>query len=964
MGQFKRILTALLALSLFSGICQFAYAKEGDTGETTESVMEEFVDESENAEENEEDRKAEEYDEAVDITLYEASVIASESQDGNPAVQAIDGSVKTKWAAEGPGQWLRIRLDRETEITSVGISFTSGDVRLYQFELQTSLDAENWTTVYSGTNSGTTADIEIFDLVPTRANYFRFLGGGSNVNMWNNINEITGLKPKEITYRLNIDGIKTGYKHETTADNGTYFIPLLEATADMEKTLTCTWDEVLQKAVIKTETQTMTVDFKNKSAVIDGRNIPDGSLVKLADDGEPLIPYTFLGELDAATAKYSGEDKTVYVTTDYYDRILAAYAKIDNEFLSAMDWLVGLYDPETGGFYNTTSGAKHEGYYPSIEATGFFCAMCSKTESGAIAAMPDEFRQKLINFFQSRQDPETGWFIEEYPKAPSYNDRDKMRVHEQAVDKLKQLGSKPLYPLPEERISAVTIGETVKSSKANIILTEPEPTAAPIKKEKVSELAVKNETEKTKQSSSSDFTNNTDVSLPSGVPEYCITVNSFIENMASRNWDSDSWTAGDKAYEDMSYVEMLPESVRQYYIDAALEWLDERQDPETGYWSANGSINFNDVSGAFKVCRIYNRYGLCPPRPMTIAETVLKTLRQGYNANAACYVRNPISIFEILVKYDAEVKAMIRENECEIVELYSKYIHDMFTKDGAAATKAMNAVGKFGGLLTGGTGAEGDMDGMQQMWLARSYLAQVFGRTLSNDFLAEYYDEFWNKLLTKEPIVKEEYDAKPGVVFEEDFDEINEISELTDNSWGFMSFNNYIKSRGANNNYLLVDDRIIADVEGCCGYFPRVSSGTVECEIMFNRKDKYTAKNDDCCYTYFRLYADSGNAIELHAVDSGSDRMELAVAYMVGETKAYKKFTTITRGEWVKLKIDFTFNDDGTAKVQYYVNGKPYKIVNDMLTRTMYSYITGVGLYSSALRVSQLAIDNIKVTSR
>ena len=962
MKRFEKILAILLALVILSGICQIAYAEESGATETAQTFTEEVVDDTENT--VEEERKSEEYDETVDMTLYESSVIASESQDGNPAVQAMDGSLATKWAAEGPGQWLRIRLEQETELKSVGLSFTSGDTRLYQFELQTSVDGENWTTVYSGTNSKTTAGIEIYELTPTRANYFRFLGNGSDVNMWNNINEITGLKPKMIEYRLTVDGIKTGYKHETTAGEGTYFIPLIETALDMEKELTCDWDKDLQKALIKTETQTMTIDFHNKTAVMDGRNIPDGSLVKIAEDGEPLIPYTLFGELDAVTVKYSSEEKTVYITTDYYDKILTAYETIDNEFLNVMDWLVGLYDPETGGFYNTTSGAKHEGYYPSIEATGFFYAMCSKSESGAVAAMPDEFKHKLISFFQSRQDPETGWFTEEYPKAPSYSDRDKMRVHEQAVDKLKQLGSKPLYPLPGEQNSVVEAGEkTVRRGKANIILTNPEPSSTPLKESAVLRNEAKNENSKSDKSYSSGFTKNTVVNLPSGVPEYCMTVNAFIENMASRNWDTDTWSAGDKAYEDLSYVEMLPADVRQYYIDAALEWLNERQDPETGYWAADGSINFNDVSGAFKVCRIYNRYGLCPPNAMTIADTVLKTLRQGYNANSACYVRNPISIFEILIKYDPEVKRMIRENECEIVELYSKYIHDMFTKDGAAATKLMNAVGKFGGLLTGTTGAEGDMDGMQQMWLARSYLAQVFGRALSNDLLAEHYDEFWNKLMTKEPIVKEPYDAKQGVVFEENFDKINDISELSSKSWGFMSFNNYLKSRSVGNNYLLIDDRIIADVEGCCGYFPRVKNGTVECDIMFNRKDKYVSKGDDCSYTYFRLYSDEANSVELHAVDNGTDRLELAVACMVNGTKVYKKFTTVTRGEWVKLKIDFSFNGDGTAKVRYYVNGKLYNMVNDMLTRTGYSYITGVGLYSSALRVSQLAIDNIKVTA-
>ena len=88
-----------------------------------------------------------------DLSIYESSVTASDSESGNGPTNAIDGDLGTKWAAEGSGQWFQIRLEEETVVEKIGISFTNGHLRVYSFRIDVSLDGNEWTTVFSGKSS-------------------------------------------------------------------------------------------------------------------------------------------------------------------------------------------------------------------------------------------------------------------------------------------------------------------------------------------------------------------------------------------------------------------------------------------------------------------------------------------------------------------------------------------------------------------------------------------------------------------------------------------------------------------------------------------------------------------------------------------------------------------------------------------------------------------------------------------
>src|SRR5688572_7103651 len=90
---------------------------------------------------------------AQTVRLAVNSVSAS-ADDGNVAANTVDGSLSTRWSAQGDGQWIRFELAMSRTIGSVKIAWHNGDLRRAIFDLQTSADGTSWTTVFSGQSSG------------------------------------------------------------------------------------------------------------------------------------------------------------------------------------------------------------------------------------------------------------------------------------------------------------------------------------------------------------------------------------------------------------------------------------------------------------------------------------------------------------------------------------------------------------------------------------------------------------------------------------------------------------------------------------------------------------------------------------------------------------------------------------------------------------------------------------------
>ncbi len=123
------------------------------------------------------------------LTVPGGSVTAS-ADDGNVPTNTVDGSLATRWSANGDGQWIRFDLGSTRTVTSVKIAFYSGDVRTSTFDVQTSPDGTTWTTRGSFTSSGTSLALETFNSTDASARFVRLLGHGNSVNLWNSYTEV------------------------------------------------------------------------------------------------------------------------------------------------------------------------------------------------------------------------------------------------------------------------------------------------------------------------------------------------------------------------------------------------------------------------------------------------------------------------------------------------------------------------------------------------------------------------------------------------------------------------------------------------------------------------------------------------------------------------------------------------------------------------------------------------------
>ena len=131
----------------------------------------------------------------INLAIADASRLpvvsaTASADDGNVAANTLDGSLSTRWSAQGDGQWIRFDLGAVFNVGQAKIAWYQGNQRVARFDVQISADAVNWTTVFSGASSGTTLSLESYDLTDSVARYVRVVGHGNSASPWNSITEV------------------------------------------------------------------------------------------------------------------------------------------------------------------------------------------------------------------------------------------------------------------------------------------------------------------------------------------------------------------------------------------------------------------------------------------------------------------------------------------------------------------------------------------------------------------------------------------------------------------------------------------------------------------------------------------------------------------------------------------------------------------------------------------------------
>ena len=124
-----------------------------------------------------------------EIKEVKASEFQADGKNYNPPEHSVDKDLNTRWSAEGE-QWIQYDLGQIQEVSCVGISFHNGHKRSSIFNIELSLDGQDWEKVYIGSSSGTTSEVEYFGFVEQQARYVRINGNGNSINRWNSYSEV------------------------------------------------------------------------------------------------------------------------------------------------------------------------------------------------------------------------------------------------------------------------------------------------------------------------------------------------------------------------------------------------------------------------------------------------------------------------------------------------------------------------------------------------------------------------------------------------------------------------------------------------------------------------------------------------------------------------------------------------------------------------------------------------------
>lgn len=116
--------------------------------------------------------------------------VSSEPEVENGKENVLDGSTLTRWASLGNNEWIILDLGEEKDISTVAMSWYNGNQRISYFDIDTSLDCENWTQVYKGESSGNSSNSEFFEFDKTTARYVRINCHGTSAGQWNSITTI------------------------------------------------------------------------------------------------------------------------------------------------------------------------------------------------------------------------------------------------------------------------------------------------------------------------------------------------------------------------------------------------------------------------------------------------------------------------------------------------------------------------------------------------------------------------------------------------------------------------------------------------------------------------------------------------------------------------------------------------------------------------------------------------------
>ena len=125
----------------------------------------------------------------VDSQIQDAKT--SGSQTGFPSTNVLDDNLNTRWSNNGVGSWIQLDLGTSNKICDINIAWFKGNERQNNFVISISNDGVKFSNIFSSKSSGSTVNLEKYDIVDTNARYIRIAVNGNTQNTYASITEIS-----------------------------------------------------------------------------------------------------------------------------------------------------------------------------------------------------------------------------------------------------------------------------------------------------------------------------------------------------------------------------------------------------------------------------------------------------------------------------------------------------------------------------------------------------------------------------------------------------------------------------------------------------------------------------------------------------------------------------------------------------------------------------------------------------
>ena len=331
------------------------------------------------------------------------------------------------------------------------------------------------------------------------------------------------------------------------------------------------------------------------------------------------------GEAIAAKWERLGDILSELSDRESAEKILSAFREYYREMLSPRElteWVAGLYDVGTGGFYYSNSARDNEGFLPDLESTtqalGWFHSFSLGADLGREISeyYPDWMKESLVRFIKEKQDlngyfyhPQ--WTAEETDKRPHRRGRDLTW----ATRMLAWLGEAPTYDTPNG-VKGSGIGA---DGKPVADYTPSGGCAAPSEERVTPELKDRESFEK--------FLSGLDVT------ERSWHVGNLLESICSQI------EARDKR---------LCELGADYRLsDILAEWLAKSQSPKTGLWG--NELCCYTVNGLLKIGAAFSKIRKPIPHIAEGIRSAIAVIEGDEQVTNVCDVLNPWYALNVMI---------------------------------------------------------------------------------------------------------------------------------------------------------------------------------------------------------------------------------------------------------------------------------------------------------------------------